>query len=126
LAGPLFLIEYDTSQNDDNHIHTVWRDFDADFGRDLLREHHAAASGTAHRHSLGTLRSLRVPANEGVLRHVAPALHQGSREVEALTNTWPPLVRNASPRVPHRTRFAASPDTPDTDSAPSDISVAGS
>lgn len=45
IQGPLFLIEYDASQNDGNHIHSVWRDFKGDFGRDLLREHHAA-----HRH----------------------------------------------------------------------------
>jgi hypothetical protein len=39
LQGPTFLIEYDNTQNDGNHIHSVWRDFDRDFGRDLLREH---------------------------------------------------------------------------------------
>lgn len=50
VQGARFLIEYDASQGDGNHIHTVWRDFDGDFGRDLLREHHAAARGTAHRH----------------------------------------------------------------------------
>ena len=41
LQGPRFLIECDASQNDGNHIHTVWRDFAGDFGRDLLREHHS-------------------------------------------------------------------------------------
>jgi hypothetical protein len=50
VQGPLFLIEYDASQNDGNHIHTVWRDFNGDFGRDLLREHYQAALGTRHRH----------------------------------------------------------------------------
>jgi len=50
IQGASFLIEYDASQNDGNHIHTVWRDFDGDFGRDLLREHHAAALGSTHRH----------------------------------------------------------------------------
>ena len=50
LAGARFLIEYDASQNEGNHIHTVWRDFDGDFGRDLLREHHAMTQGTSHRH----------------------------------------------------------------------------
>jgi len=50
VQGPLFLIEYDASQNDGNHIHTVWRDFTGDFGRDLLREHYAAARGSSHRH----------------------------------------------------------------------------
>lgn len=39
VQGPTFLIEYDNSQNDGNHIHAVWRDFQGDFGRDLLREH---------------------------------------------------------------------------------------
>jgi hypothetical protein len=29
----------DNTQNDGNHIHSVWRDFDGDFGRDILREH---------------------------------------------------------------------------------------
>jgi hypothetical protein len=39
VQGPTFLIEYDNTQNDANHIHSVWRDFKGDFGRDLLREH---------------------------------------------------------------------------------------
>jgi len=50
VQGPLFLIEYDSSQNNGNHIHSVWRDFDGDFGRDLLREHYESARGTGHRH----------------------------------------------------------------------------
>jgi hypothetical protein len=50
IQGPRFLIEYDASQDSGNHIHTVWRDFTGDFGRDLLREHHALARGTTHRH----------------------------------------------------------------------------
>ena len=40
IHGPTFLIEYDNTQNDANHIHTVWRDLDGDFGRDLLAEHY--------------------------------------------------------------------------------------
>jgi hypothetical protein len=39
IQGPSFLVEYDNTQNDANHIHSVWRDFNGDFGRDLLREH---------------------------------------------------------------------------------------
>jgi hypothetical protein len=42
IQGPTFLIEHDNSQNNGNHIHSVWRDFNGDFGRDLLREHIAA------------------------------------------------------------------------------------
>ncbi len=40
LSGPTFVIEYDNTQNNANHVHTVWRDRERDFGRDLLREHH--------------------------------------------------------------------------------------
>jgi hypothetical protein len=40
IQGPTFLIEYDNTQNDANHIHAVWRDFDGDFGVDLLGEHY--------------------------------------------------------------------------------------
>ena len=42
VQGPTFLIEFDNTQNSGNHIHSVWRDFESDFGRDLLREHLAA------------------------------------------------------------------------------------
>ena len=42
VQGPTFLIEYDNTQNNANHIHSVWRDFGNDFGRDLLREHYRA------------------------------------------------------------------------------------
>jgi hypothetical protein len=40
VQGPTFLIEYDNVQNNANHIHSVWRDFNGDFGRDLLADHY--------------------------------------------------------------------------------------
>ena len=40
VQGPTFLIEYDNIQNNNNHIHAVWRDFNGDFGRNILWEHH--------------------------------------------------------------------------------------
>ncbi|MEK9603622.1 MAG: DUF3500 domain-containing protein [Flavobacteriaceae bacterium] len=40
IQGQSFLIEYDNSQNNGNHIHLVWREFDGDFGKDLIREHY--------------------------------------------------------------------------------------
>ena len=40
---PTFLIEYDNTQNNANHIHSVWRDLKNDFGVDVLREHYKAA-----------------------------------------------------------------------------------
>ena len=44
VQGPTFLIEYDNFQGDGNHVHSVWRDFNGDFGRDLLREHLQASA----------------------------------------------------------------------------------
>ena len=44
VQGPTFLIEFDNTQNDGNHVHSVWRDFNGDFGRDLLREHVTSVS----------------------------------------------------------------------------------
>ncbi|GHA83141.1 DUF3500 domain-containing protein [Cognatilysobacter bugurensis] len=40
--GPTVLVEYDNSQDGANHIHTVWRDLENDFGGDLLRRHYAS------------------------------------------------------------------------------------
>jgi hypothetical protein len=40
IQGPTFLVEYDNTQNNANHIHTVWRAFDRDFGLDLLKMHY--------------------------------------------------------------------------------------
>lgn len=40
VQGKTFLIEFDNIQNNANHIHSVWRDFDGDFGRDLIKEHY--------------------------------------------------------------------------------------
>lgn len=38
--GPTFVVEYDNTQNNANHIHSVWRDFGNDFGEDLLKKHY--------------------------------------------------------------------------------------
>ena len=40
IQGPTFLLEYDNTQNAANHVHSVYRDFGEDFGRDLLKEHY--------------------------------------------------------------------------------------
>ncbi|MFI5844675.1 DUF3500 domain-containing protein [Catenuloplanes sp. NPDC051500] len=39
LQGPHLLAEYDNTQRNVNHVHTVWRDPDCDFGDDVLRRH---------------------------------------------------------------------------------------
>jgi uncharacterized protein DUF3500 len=45
IQAPTFLVEFDDTQNGANHIHSVWRDFEGDFGLDLLKEHYQ----TSHR-----------------------------------------------------------------------------
>jgi hypothetical protein len=40
LHGPTLLIEFDNTQNNANHIHSVWHDPKRDFGLDLLRAHY--------------------------------------------------------------------------------------
>jgi hypothetical protein len=47
IQGATFLIEFDNSGG--NHIHSVWRDFEGDWGRDTLGEHYQGAAG-GHSH----------------------------------------------------------------------------
>jgi hypothetical protein len=43
VQAPAFLVEYDCTQNEANHIHSVWRDFNGDFGLDMLAEHYKSS-----------------------------------------------------------------------------------
>jgi len=45
VQAPRLLIEWDNTQRGANHAHSVWRDPTADFGLDVLAEHHAAHHG---------------------------------------------------------------------------------
>jgi hypothetical protein len=45
VQSPTFLVEFDNTQDGANHIHSVWRDFNNDFGTDLLKQHYE----TSHR-----------------------------------------------------------------------------
>jgi hypothetical protein len=45
IQAPTFLIEYDNTQNNANHIHSVWRDYNGDFGLDLLAMHYQQSHG---------------------------------------------------------------------------------
>jgi hypothetical protein len=40
IHGPTFVVEYDNTQNNANHVHSVWRDLENDFGEDLLKKHY--------------------------------------------------------------------------------------
>jgi len=48
IQGKSFLIEFDNVQGKSNHIHTVWRDFDGDFGRDIIKEHYKNSDHHKH------------------------------------------------------------------------------
>lgn len=48
VQGPTLLIEYDNTQNQANHVHSVFRDLTHDWGEDVLRAHYEAY------HSLAT------------------------------------------------------------------------
>lgn len=43
LQAPRLLVEYDNTQDNVNHIHSIWRDPDGDFGADVLADHYAQA-----------------------------------------------------------------------------------
>ncbi|NQW16029.1 MAG: DUF3500 domain-containing protein [Chloroflexi bacterium] len=45
IKGKAFLIEYDNTQNGANHIHSVFRDYENDWGEDVLAAHYG---GTSH------------------------------------------------------------------------------
>jgi hypothetical protein len=46
VQGPTFLIEFENVQNKGNHIHSVWRDFNGDFGDDVLKNHYQSVAHT--------------------------------------------------------------------------------
>ena len=48
LHGPVTLIEFDNTQNDANHIHSVWHDLERTFGGDPLRRHYEQGHGHDH------------------------------------------------------------------------------
>lgn len=48
IKGKAFLIEFDNTQNNANHIHTVWRDYDGDWGKDMIRDHYKNSDHHEH------------------------------------------------------------------------------
>lgn len=42
IQGSRLLVEYDNTQRNVNHVHTLWRDLPGDFGGDVLAEHYRA------------------------------------------------------------------------------------
>ena len=49
VQGPTFVLEYDVTQRDADHVHSVYRDLENDFGGDALRRHYAESPHHADR-----------------------------------------------------------------------------
>ena len=64
IHGPTLLIEYDDTQNEANHIHTVYRDLERDFGGDALRAHYRR-DRIGQSHSIGNIR-IAARASQGL------------------------------------------------------------
>ena len=47
VQGATFLIEFDNTSSEANHVHVVWRELNGDFGRDVLAEHYLEGSHPA-------------------------------------------------------------------------------
>jgi hypothetical protein len=47
VQGPTFVLEYDNTQNNANHVHSLWRDATNDFGADLLKQHYEQSHAPA-------------------------------------------------------------------------------
>ena len=62
IQGSTFLIEYDNTQNNANHVHCVWREFKGDWGRDLLAEHYRTAPHHANSRRTGA-QAKKAPAS---------------------------------------------------------------
>jgi len=43
IQSPAFMVEYDKTQDNANHIHSVWRDFNGDWGMDVLKAHYQSS-----------------------------------------------------------------------------------
>jgi Protein of unknown function (DUF3500) len=54
VQGRRLLAEYDNTQRGVNHVHTVWRDLESDFGGDVLGQHYAQHHDDHHRGSGGS------------------------------------------------------------------------
>lgn len=49
IQSPTFLIEFANTQNQSNHSHAVWREFEGDFGHDVLAAHFQSDGHAPHR-----------------------------------------------------------------------------
>ena len=81
IQGPTFVLEYDNTQNNANHIHTVWRDFSGDFGLDLLALHYQQAPHDAAPDYPATSKTASVRIVNplaAVITHGSPRIRSGN------------------------------------------------
>ena len=99
IQAPAFLIEYDNTQNNANHIHSVWRDFNGDFGLDLLAMHYQSSHGSnaqftgCHERRLPRTRGAAGPVPCGRvppagLRTASSAVYKAALRVDVTMNSW--------------------------------------
>src|SRR5207245_1166475 len=76
IKAPSYLIEYDNTQNEANHIHSVVRDISGDWGEDLLASHYAEshrAPATRASSSSSTSNSCRATSTTSTASSAASA-----------------------------------------------------
>jgi TonB family protein len=89
VQSPTFLIEYDNTQNNANHIHTVWRDFNGDFGEDLLREHYQTTPHSSTQQN--------APQPDRPQQPVRLATDPGGKPVLPMSGTLRPRILSKEP-----------------------------
>lgn len=73
IHGPTVLIEYDNTEDSGNHIHTVWRNPQGDFGDDVLARHYAEAPHHAATRRNAHVQQRRSAPGDAPPRTVDPA-----------------------------------------------------
>ncbi|HEY7181260.1 MAG TPA: TonB family protein [Blastocatellia bacterium] len=118
IQGPTFLVEYDDTQNNANHIHSVWRDFNGDFGEDLLREHYQTTPHGATQQNTsqqdapqGTAQLGRAITQAGVERLPRQdALRQTVRMFAGAGQSAPDQKWTSRPKILYREKADYTPD----------------
>ena len=91
VQGPTFLIEFDNTAPEADHVHAILREFDGDFGRDLLAEHYARDHARRWRAiALGRFRAT------ATLSTGAPASTQSRKPPSSATALAKPIWRSVA------------------------------
>ena len=95
IQGPTFLIEFNNTQNNANHVHSVWRNMLGDFGVPL------AQSSTPPQHCSPTGAFMHDWTRREFLASTAPASAiQGNFQAQAAKRDQSPQVKSEPAKVP--------------------------